>query len=268
MNMSLLFPLLDEALANPWDKMPLIHRAAAAKMLGGKLHEKDLSEDAVTRLFPLLAGRVVQVVGGAGSGKTMLAVAVAAKVLRDGGKVLYVDWSGEISPEVLAHWGIDDKGRANFFHIYSNEQIIGIKTALSEAAEPADLIVLDGFLQTPVSAVPGDVHLDFDDLEGTALWSDSLPALAASGTTTLVLRGQEAKEPTYEPHVDEVDYLADLWKGYPRLRLRRDEESRVFGEPRAFVDYKAADGTLVGAGVMSITNGRLIWLQDLPDFTP
>lgn len=107
-------------------------------LIGGKPNSKGIPP-----CPGLPRGRIINLYGHEGSGKTTLALETAAQTIRDGGTVLYIDWENEIVPGYAKALGIpiDDKTK---FHLVQPETLEqGLSILWTYASAGVSLIVLD-----------------------------------------------------------------------------------------------------------------------------
>lgn len=97
-------------------------------------------------------GRIVNLYGTAGAGKTTLSLTTAAKVCEKGGTVGYIDWEHEVEPRYAAALGVPITDSTKFTLYQPDTLEEGIKIMVTLAAEGVDLIVLDSV----GAAVPND----------------------------------------------------------------------------------------------------------------
>jgi hypothetical protein len=88
-------------------------------------------------------GRVSQIWGHEGAGKTSIALSAAAQVCREGGTVLYIDWENDIVPDYAMALGVPVTDESKFELLQPDNLEDGIKYALIYAAAGVDLIVFD-----------------------------------------------------------------------------------------------------------------------------
>lgn len=176
-------------------------------------------------------GRVSQIWGHEGSGKTTLALCAAAQVCRSGGSVLYIDWENDIVPDYAMSLGVPITDEDRFELLQPDTLEDGIKYALVYAASGVDLIVFDSVgaaiprrlaeREANEAAEQGKVG------EVQAVWSQELPnikrVIARSGTAVIGISqiraeiGKMGHGPSTKPQG------GNAWKFYSsvRLELRR-----------------------------------------------
>lgn len=176
-------------------------------------------------------GRVSQIWGHEGAGKTSIALSAAAQVCREGGTVLYIDWENDIVPDYAMALGVPVTDESKFELLQPDNLEDGIKYALIYAAAGVDLIVFDSV----GAAIPRRLtDRDLNDAaeqgkvgEVQAVWSQELPNLkriiARSGTAVIGISqiraeiGKMGHGPSTKPQG------GNAWKFYAsvRLELRR-----------------------------------------------
>lgn len=178
-------------------------------------------------------GRVTQIWGHEGSGKTSLALSTAAAVCKAGGSVLYVDWENDIVPDYAMALGVPVTDENRFELLQPENLEDGIKYAMIYAAAGVDLIVFDSV----GAAVPRrlasreghDVAEQGKVGEAQAVWSQELPNLkrliARAGAAVIGISQtrSEIGMMGYGPKKDKPQG-GNAWKFFAsvRLELRRD----------------------------------------------
>jgi len=138
-------------------------------------------------------GKISQLYGNAGSGKTTLALTAAAHVCAAGGTVCYIDWENEVDPRYAKALGVPIGDPDRFILEQPNTLEQGMKIMVQMAANGVDLIVLDSV----GAGVPQDVYDRDQKEEGDAIrpgliaqkWGQFLPKfksiIAKSGTCVI-----------------------------------------------------------------------------------
>lgn len=157
-------------------------------LIGGKLNE-----NGVPPCPGLPRGKVINVYGPEGSGKTTFALTVAAETIRRGGLVCYIDWENEIVPQYAKALGvpIDDE---DIFVLSQPETLEeGCSILYTMASAGVDLIVLDsvgaGVPKAAFEKALRDVAERGRIGGNAAVWSEFLPKVKRranqSGSTIL-----------------------------------------------------------------------------------
>lgn len=138
-------------------------------------------------------GKISQLYGNAGAGKTTLALTAAAHVCANGGTVCYIDWENEVDPRYAKALGVPIGDPDHFVLEQPTTLEEGMKIMVQMAANGVDLIVLDSV----GAGVPQDVYDRDQKEEGNATrpgllaqkWGQFLPKfksiIAKSGTCVI-----------------------------------------------------------------------------------
>lgn len=138
-------------------------------------------------------GRISNLYGNSGAGKTTLALTTAARVCEAGGTVCYIDWEYEVEPRYASVLGvpIEDEDRFSLQQPETLED--GMKIMVQMAADGVDLIVIDSV----GAGIPQDLYHRALKEEGNQSrpglvaqkWSQFLPKfkniLTKSNTTVI-----------------------------------------------------------------------------------
>jgi len=123
-------------------------------------------------------GRITNIYGNPGAGKTTIALQTAAQTCMAGGTVLYIDWENEVEPKYAAELGVPISDPSKFMLVQPDTLENGLKFMAMAAKEGVDLIVID-------SVGAGVPQAMFEKNEGEApavglnarTWSVYLPKL-------------------------------------------------------------------------------------------
>lgn len=138
-------------------------------------------------------GKISQLYGNAGAGKTTLALTAAAHVCAAGGTVCYIDWENEVDPRYAKALGVPIGDSDKFILEQPNTLEDGMKIMVQMAASGVDLIVLDSV----GAGVPQDIYERDQKEEGNATrpglsaqkWGQFLPKfksiISKSGTCVI-----------------------------------------------------------------------------------
>lgn len=88
-------------------------------------------------------GRIINLYGNAGAGKTTLALTACASVCAAGGTAVYIDWENEVDPRYAARLGVPVSDENRFLLLQPNTLEEGMKIMIQMAVEGVDLIVVD-----------------------------------------------------------------------------------------------------------------------------
>jgi recombination protein RecA len=107
-------------------------------LIGGKENERG-----VKPCPGLPRGRITNIYGNAGAGKTTIALQTAAQVCQAGGTVLYIDWENEVEPKYAQALGVPVTDKDKFMLVQPDTLETGLKFMAMFAKEGVDLIVID-----------------------------------------------------------------------------------------------------------------------------
>ena len=107
-------------------------------LIGGKENERG-----VKPCPGLPRGRITNIYGNAGAGKTTIALQTAAQVCQAGGTVLYIDWENEVEPKYAQALGVPVTDKDKFMLVQPDTLETGLKYMAMFAREGVDLIVID-----------------------------------------------------------------------------------------------------------------------------
>jgi len=136
-------------------------------------------------------GRIMNLYGNPGAGKTTLALTAAASVCELGGTVAYIDWENEVEPRYAEILGVPITDPEKFVLIQPTTLEDGIRYAAIMCREGVDLVVLDS-----VGAGVPQAWFEADETPGkgriglvASIWSQELPKLKsiASKTNTAII---------------------------------------------------------------------------------
>ena len=88
-------------------------------------------------------GRITNVYGLAGAGKTTIALQTAATVCAEGGTCVYIDWENEVEPRYAQTLGVPVTDKTRFLLLQPETLEQGFKLMLKFATAGVDLIVVD-----------------------------------------------------------------------------------------------------------------------------
>lgn len=173
-------------------------------------------------------GRISNLYGNSGAGKTTLALTTAAKVCASGGTVCYIDWENEVEPRYAAALGvpIGDQSR---FKLYQPETLEdGMKIMVQMALSGVDLIVVDSV----GAGVPSKVYHRDNKEEGdqirpglmAQLWGQFLPkfksVISKSNTTVIgISQMRKTLNTMGGGGPDSAPQGGEAWKFYSAVRM-------------------------------------------------
>jgi len=138
--------------------------------------------------------RIMQLYGHEGSGKTTLALSVAASAIANGGTVCFIDYENAIVPHYAAALGVPIGDKSKFVLAQPTSLDIGMTIAYAMAREGVDLVVFDSVgVGVPQKVLDSDLK-DVAELGQiglvAAMWSKYLPKLrSVAGKTGTALIG-------------------------------------------------------------------------------
>jgi recombination protein RecA len=172
-------------------------------------------------------GRILNLYGNPGAGKTTLALTTAASICNVGGTCVYIDWENEVEPRYAAALGVPVQDESRFLLMQPNTMEEGMKIMVQMASEGVDLIVVDSV----GAGVPEDLYNRAVDDEGkvtriglvAAKWSQFLPkfkSLAAKSNTAVIGISQLRKTIDKSGHgPDSAAQGGEAWKYYSAVRM-------------------------------------------------
>jgi len=148
-----------------------------------------LSLDIALGIDGLPRGRIVELFGPEGSGKTTLSLTVVAEAQRKGGVVAFIDAEHALDPEYSRKIGVKTK-ELLISQPNSGEQALAILDSLARSGS-VDLIVVDSVAAlTPRSEIEGEIGDQFMGLQARMM-SQALrriaPLAAKTGTTVIFI---------------------------------------------------------------------------------
>ena len=140
-------------------------------------------------------GRVTQIWGHEGSGKTTLALQSAAAVIANGGTVLFVDYENDIALDYAASLGVPIEDQAHFMLTQPETMELGLQSIKVAVMTGVDMVIIDSVgAGVPKQWMEQDLK-EIADGKATQpgviarLWSQHLPALktlAKKSNTALI----------------------------------------------------------------------------------
>jgi recombination protein RecA len=172
-------------------------------------------------------GRIVNLYGNSGAGKTTLALTIAASVCEAGGTVAYIDWENEVEPRYAARLGVPVDDESRFVLMQPETLEDGLKIMIQMASEGVDLIVVDSV----GAAVPEDLYHRDLEKEGdfgriglvAQKWSVFLPKfktiLSRSNTALLGISQLRKTMNSMGMGPDSAPQGGEAWKFYSAVRI-------------------------------------------------
>ena len=214
-----------------------------------RLPELMVRDDGTALLYP---GLTHSIQGESGSGKSLVVQAVAAKLVKDGGRVLYLDFESSASEVVAGRFvktfGCSrDQVLAGLAYVRPDEapRGPGFEALL---AEPRDLVVIDGVTEAlNVSGLQGESKTNSND--AITQWHRLLPKRLAERTGAAVVQidhvtkskdardfaiGGQAKRATITGAAYTLEVAKPFSRGLDgevRLYLTKDREGHVMASP-------------------------------------
>lgn len=157
-------------------------------LIGGKLNQFG-----VAPCPGVPKGRILNLYGKEGSGKTTIALETSAETIRNGGTVCYIDWEHEIVPEYAMALGVPIGDESKFMLCQPDTLDEGVAILWTMASAGVDLIVLDSVgAGVPKAYFEKSIKETADQGRvgmNAAVWSAFLPKLKArinkTGTTII-----------------------------------------------------------------------------------
>ena len=185
-------------------------------------------------------GKLTQVWGAEGSGKTTLALTLSASVIANGGTVLYVDWENDIVPDYAAALGVPVSDPDKFELVQPDSLEDGMKIIMAYVLAGVDLVVIDSVGAAVPKAIKERGADEAGEQQRVGLlaqrWSEFLPdikGLLVRHNTAMLGISQVRQKlgggapgmshgPTTQPQGGEA------WKFYSALRIefRRLEQEK------------------------------------------
>lgn len=173
-------------------------------------------------------GKIIQLYGKEGAGKTTVALTACASVASFGGSAIYVDFEHEVVPQYAATLGVPVTDDEKFLLVQPDYLEEGARYIAAFAAAGIDLIVVDSVASIQPKKLFEQKLSDIGESGRlgavAAFWSDFLPkiktVIAKSGTTLIGISQLRDAVNTGRSHGP--DYKAqggNAWKFYPAIRM-------------------------------------------------
>lgn len=213
-------------------------------LIGGKPNEYG-----VAPCPGLPKGRIINVYGKEGSGKTTLSLTAAAETIRKGGTVCYIDWEHEIVPGYAMALGVPIGDEDKFLLCQPETLEEGVAILWTMATAGVDLIVLDSVgAGVPKAYFEKKIQETADQGRvgaNAAIWSQFLPKLKGRimKTNTTVIGISQIRD-----SINTMGYGDNFtvqggkaWKFYSAVRMRLQPIGQEKASEYSAVANKAAD---------------------------
>lgn len=201
-------------------------------------------------------GKILNLYGPEGSGKTTIALQTAAETIKAGGTVCYIDWEHEIVPEYAMALGVPIGDPDKFMLMQPDTLDDGVAIIWTMATHGVTLIVLDSvgagvpqaYFEKSIkeTAAQGRVGMN------AAVWSAFLPKLKAriSKTNTAIIGISQMRD-----SINTMGYGDNFtvqggkaWKYYSALRMRLKKVGTEKASEYSALSNKT-DNRVVGAKI-------------------
>lgn len=173
-------------------------------------------------------GRISNLYGNSGAGKTTLALTTAAMVCSAGGTVCYIDWENEVEPRYAAALGVPINDRNKFDLQQPNTLEDGMKIMVQMACSGVDLIVVDSVgAGVPSRVFNRDASEEGDQVRpglNAQLWSQFLPKfkniISKSNSTVIgISQLRKTLNTMGGGGPDSAPQGGEAWKYYSAVRM-------------------------------------------------
>jgi len=208
-----------------------------------------VNEHGVSPCPGLPKGRITNLYGKEGSGKTTLALEVSAETIRQGGTVCYIDWEHEIVPSYAMALGVPIGDESKFMLCQPDTLEEGIAILYTMASAGVDLIVLDSvgagvpkaYFEKAIKDTAEGARLGLN----AATWSQFLPKLKArinKSRSTIIGISQIRDAINTMGYGDNFTVQGGkAWKFYSALRIRLQPIGQEKASEYSAVVNKSAD---------------------------
>jgi recombination protein RecA len=205
-------------------------------------------------------GRILNLYGHEGSGKTTLALTTVAQVCATGGTVCYIDFENAIVPDYAAQIGVPIEDPNKFLLVSPETLEDGIKIMYIMLSEGVDLICIDSVgagvpkIEFEKSIKDTDKHAKVGEL--ARLWSGHLPKLkqiaSKKGTTIIAISQIRDKIGGMGYGEQSTVQGGKAWKFYAALRMKLRRVQQVKGKV-----FNAITGRYEDQTIGSVTRAKL-----------
>jgi recombination protein RecA len=234
-------------------RQPLPHLSSGSlvidHLIGGKANANGVSP---CPGFP--RGRILNLYGHEGSGKTTIALQSSAETIRAGGTVCYIDWEHEIVPGYAHALGVPIGDESKFMLCQPDTLDDGVAILWTMASAGVDLIVLDSvgagvpkaFFEKSIKETADQGRVGMN----AAVWSQFLPKLKAriNKTKSTVIGISQIRDAINTMgYGDKITVQGGkAWKFYSAVRLRLQKVGTEKASDYSSLVNKAQD-RVVGA---------------------
>jgi recombination protein RecA len=202
-------------------------------------------------------GRILNLYGHEGSGKTTLALTTSATTIRDGGFVCYIDWEHEIVPDYALSLGVPIGNEEKFMLCQPDTLEEGLAILWTMATHGIDLIVLDSvgagvpkaYFEKAVAETGEQGRVGMN----ASVWSSFLPKLKSriNKTNSTVIGISQIRDAikTGPGYGDSITVQGGkAWKFYSAVRMRLQKIHTEKSNDYSAVSNKAKE-TVTGAKI-------------------
>lgn len=194
-------------------------------------------------------GRITNLYGKEGSGKTTLALETSAETIRHGGTVCYIDWEHEIVPSYAMSLGVPIGDESKFMLCQPDTLEEGIAILYTMVSAGVDLVVLDSvgagvpkaYFEKAIKDTAEGARLGLN----AATWSQFLPKLKArisKSRSTIIGISQIRDAINTMGYGDNFTVQGGkAWKFYSALRIRLQPIGQEKASEYSAVVNKSAD---------------------------
>lgn len=207
-------------------------------------------------------GRILNLYGHEGSGKTTLSLTTVSQVCLMGGTCCYIDFENAIVPEYAAALGVPIDDPSKFVLLAPETLEDGLKIMYLMLTEGVDLIVIDSVgaavpkIEFEKTGKDVDKHAKVGEI--ARLWSQHLPKIkqmAAKNNTTIIGISQirdKINAMGYGAEATTTVQGGKAWRFYSALRMRLKRVQTVKGKV-----YNAIAGKYEDQAIGSVTRAKL-----------
>lgn len=199
-------------------------------------------------------GKIMNLYGPEGSGKTTIALQTAAECCKAGGQVCYIDWEHEIVPEYALALGVPVGDPDKFMLMQPDTLDEGVAILWTMATHRIDLVVLDSvgagvpkaYFEKSLKEIADQGRVGMN----AAVWSAFLPKLKAriskTGTAVIGISQMRSAINTMGYGDPFTVQGGKAWKYYSAIRMRLRKVSTEKASEYSAVTNKT-DSRVVGA---------------------
>lgn len=201
-------------------------------------------------------GRISNLYGNAGAGKTTTALQAAAEVCKAGGTCLYLDWEHEVVPSYARALGVPIERKDKFMLAQPDTLEDGLIMLVTYASAGVDLIIIDSVGAAKPKAIENRDLKEMGENIRMGLvaskWSDFLPTLkkVIAKTNTCIVAISQLRATMNAKGSDSDAQGGNAWKFYSSVRLKlamiKKETTKVYNPITGGKDDQVT-GTIVKA---------------------